>query len=142
MKTAISIRHQQGSTILEALVAILIFSIGVLSVVALQAVMMRDASASKYRADAAFLSSELIGRMWGDTGNLAKYDTTSGGTYQPRTDWVNKVAANLVNGSATVAITSTTTGAVIKSDVTITVLWTPPSDVQHKFVTATSLIQQ
>ena len=54
-------RRQRGFMLIETLVAILIFSIGVLSLVGLQATSVRLSSGAKYRSDAALLVNELIG---------------------------------------------------------------------------------
>lgn len=58
---------------LEALIAILIFSIGILGIVGLQANMIKNTSEAKYRADASFIAQQRIGQMWGDPNNLANY---------------------------------------------------------------------
>ena len=50
--------------ILEALIAILVFSIGILAIVALQAVSMKLAGDAKYRSDASLLAEELLAKMW------------------------------------------------------------------------------
>ncbi|WP_434515702.1 type IV pilus modification protein PilV [Dechloromonas sp. ARDL1] len=68
---------QEGVALLEALVAILIFSIGLLGLVSLQARAIATTSDAKYRSDAAFLANKIIGVMWGDKANLAAY--SSGG---------------------------------------------------------------
>jgi len=133
--------QQRGSTILEALVAILIFSIGVLAVVALQAVMIKDSTGAKYRADASFLASELIGTMWGDTSHVSEYDT-GGATYQPRDDWLNLVSNTLASGTASVAVAASSAGGSVSNNVTITLKWTPPNDVQHQYVATTTISPQ
>mgnify|MGYP003383212455 FL=1 len=71
---------QAGMALIEAMVAIFIFSIGILAVIGMQAVAVRTASDAKYRADAAFLADQIIGQMWSDQGtpnqaNLASYVT-------------------------------------------------------------------
>lgn len=50
--------------LLEALIAILIFSMGILAIVALQAVSIKLAGDAKYRSDAALLAEELLAQMW------------------------------------------------------------------------------
>ena len=50
--------------LLEALIAILIFSLGVLALVGLQTVSIKQSGESKYRADAVMLANELIAEMW------------------------------------------------------------------------------
>ncbi|MBI1395082.1 MAG: type IV pilus modification protein PilV [Betaproteobacteria bacterium] len=66
-------RSQSGIMMLEALIAILIFSLGILAIIGLQAQSIRNSSEAKYRADASFLASQIIGYMWADRANLAQY---------------------------------------------------------------------
>lgn len=56
-------RDQSGVMLLEAMIAILIFSLGVLGVVAMQAMAVSASRDAKYRADAALLADELLGKM-------------------------------------------------------------------------------
>ena len=64
---------QQGVMLLEAILAILIFSIGVLAVIGLQTASVKAVSDAKYRADAAFLANQIIGEMWVNKTNLGGY---------------------------------------------------------------------
>ncbi len=54
--------------LLEALIAILIFSLGILSLVALQGTSIQLTSDAKYRTDASLLANKLIGQMWASGG--------------------------------------------------------------------------
>ena len=54
---------QSGVMLLEALIAILIFSLGVLGIVGMQASAVKASRDAKYRADAGLLANELIGEM-------------------------------------------------------------------------------
>lgn len=123
-------RHAHGAMLIEVLVSILIFSIGVLALVGLQAQMVHAQSSSKSRADATYLANELIGVMWSDTTNLSSYDTCDG--YARCSEWQNKVANSLPKGTATIDVVDATTG-----EVSITVRWTSPSDGDHQYVTTT-----
>lgn len=71
---------QSGAMLLEALIAILIFSLGILAVIGLQAQSIRNSAEAKYRSDASYLANQLIGRMWADRANLAGYAHRPGGT--------------------------------------------------------------
>jgi len=71
---------QSGAMLLEALIAILIFSLGILAVIGLQAQSIRNSAEAKYRSDASYLANQLIGRMWADRANLANYSHRPGGT--------------------------------------------------------------
>jgi type IV pilus assembly protein PilV len=64
---------QQGVVLLEAMIAILIFSLGVLGLVGLQANMVKNTTSSKFRADASYIAQQRIGTMWSDPANLAAY---------------------------------------------------------------------
>lgn len=56
--------RQSGFMLLEALIAILVFALGVLALVGLQTVSIKQSSQAKYRTDAVMFANELIGRMW------------------------------------------------------------------------------
>lgn len=64
---------QQGSVLIEALIAILIFSMGILALVGLQAAMVQNTTNSKYRIDASYIAQQRIGTMWADPANAANY---------------------------------------------------------------------
>lgn len=67
-----SVKHaQQGIVLLEALIAILIFSLGVLALVGLQAAMIKNTTDSKFRADASYIAQKRIGEIWSDPANAA-----------------------------------------------------------------------
>jgi len=57
-------KQQGGVMLLEALIAILIFSIGVLGIVGMQASAVNVTRDAKYRTDAGLLANELLGLMW------------------------------------------------------------------------------
>ena len=49
--------RQRGATLLEALIGILIFSVGILALVGMQALAIKHMSDAKYRSDAAFFAN-------------------------------------------------------------------------------------
>lgn len=124
-------RKQGGVALIEALVAILIFSFGVLSVVGLQASMTRAQSSSKFRADAAYLASELVGIMWSDLPNLGNYTTAGCSSYSRCNDWSAKVAKVLPGG----AVTLTSANGLV----TINITWATPGEGTHTYATATAI---
>lgn len=68
-----------GVALIEAMLAILVFAIGVLSLVGLQAFAIGVSSDAKYRVDAAFLTNQLIGQMWAyPYAKLNDFDTRDG----------------------------------------------------------------
>ncbi len=74
-------RTQRGAFLLEALIGILIFSLGVLGIVGLQARAIRFTNDAQFRAEAMYLANSLISQMWTDDRALlkTKYDSTAGG---------------------------------------------------------------
>jgi type IV pilus assembly protein PilV len=66
-------KKQKGSMLLEALIAILIFSMGILALMGMQATAINTVSESKYRSDAGFLTNRILGQIWADRANLASY---------------------------------------------------------------------
>src|SRR5258708_13136258 len=89
--------RQEGVMLIEALIAILIFSIGILAVVGMQATAIKNVTESKSRSEAAFLAEELMAQMWIDqnisTGavqvnasnvTVANYNYAGSGTPPPR----------------------------------------------------------
>jgi len=114
-----TLRRQGGASLLEALVAILIFSGALIGLMGLQANSVRHTADAKYRADASFLANEIIGQMWADKGNLASY----AGTYAPKTAWIAHIQAALPNGNGMIAVAG--------NQATVTVTWQPPNELQH-----------
>ncbi len=69
MKTnamSIPFAKQGGVALLEALIAILIFSIGILGVVALQANMIQATGDAKFRSEASYIAQQRVGKIWAD----------------------------------------------------------------------------
>lgn len=65
MKTIGTMRKDQsGVLLLEALLAVIIFSLGILGIIGLQASSISASRDAKYRSDAGLLVNEFIGQMW------------------------------------------------------------------------------
>lgn len=56
-------RSQAGFTLIEVLVSVLIFSVGILGAVGLQATAIRLSTDARQRAEATFLADQLLARM-------------------------------------------------------------------------------
>jgi hypothetical protein len=141
--------QQTGSVILEAMIAILIFSMGILALVGMQAAAINSVADTKYRSTAGFLAD---GTVWATRQNstisnasnviAANPDPTfacnpcgaaNGNPYTQA--WATSgVAADLPNGTASIAVNG--------AQVTVTVQWTPPKHdsstgvVIHRHVTS------
>ena len=120
---------QQGSYLLEALIAILIVAIGVLGVVGLYVRSMQNVDDAKFRGEAALLVNTLVGQMWvSDTSFAslqAKFDSGVGGP--GFTEFAAMVAQRMPNSvPPTVVVAAGPT--LTSTDVLITVQWIHPGD--------------
>ncbi|MDA8383917.1 MAG: type IV pilus modification protein PilV [Betaproteobacteria bacterium] len=79
MRPSITSRHS-GFTLIEVMVALVIFSFGLLGLVGLQGAMIKNATDAKYRSDAADLTDQIVGTIWADRGNIAQYAYNSSST--------------------------------------------------------------
>lgn len=118
--------------LVEVLVSVLLFSVGVLALVGLQANMNQAQGAAKVRTDAAYLASELTGLMWSDASHLDDYTDSQCGAYARCQAWRDKLARSLPNGLATV--TMPTAG-----EVKIEITWSLPDGAPHKYVSETTI---
>lgn len=73
-------RSQRGVMLIEALVAIAIFSFAILGIVGLQAMAIRTVSEADYRAKASFFATQIVGQMWVDRFNVPTYALNAGTT--------------------------------------------------------------
>lgn len=121
--------------LLEALIGILIFSMGILAVVGLVANAVSNVSDAKYRTDASLLANRIIGEMWVDRGNLGSYQYSSGAPPSVLTNWVNAVNNTLPGAS-----TNPPNIAVVGNTVTVTVSWQPPRATTAHTFSAVALI--
>ncbi|MCC6472779.1 MAG: type IV pilus modification protein PilV [Burkholderiales bacterium] len=141
-------RAQQGMILIEALIGILIFSMGILALIAMQASAISAQADAQYRIEAANFADRILGEIWlnvdrSSTANLQ----TSLGTFAHRTTttgpcnfggaassntavtgWVNDVTAStgLPGSSAAMQQILVNTGTF--NQVIITVCWRAPND--------------
>lgn len=128
-------RPQQGFVLIDVLMSILLFSIGILGLVGLQSALTRSQMDSKTRADASYLASELMGQIWSNTLSLSSYTTSGCAAMDRCKEWQDKVASSLPQGSGTVNTDSAS------GNVTITISWTTPSGETHQYITQTTINQ-
>lgn len=114
---AVSKNAEKGVVLVEALIAILLFSLGILALVGLQATMSKNVTHAKLRAEASFLANQLIGQMWVDQANLASYAATGGACattgYAYCTNWQAQVRQVLPEGRANVTVNGTVVNIVL-----------------------------
>lgn len=107
-------KYQRGIALLEALIAIVIFSFGILGIVGLQGAMLKGTTQAKHRADASFIAQRRIAMMWADPANFAAFAET------------NTIVPELPNGLRTTTLVS-----LPRSQWRVEVRWTAPGEPQH-----------
>lgn len=141
-------KQQTGAMLLEALVSILIFSIGILAIIGLQAAAVSASTDAKYRTEASLLTNQLIGQMWVSDRTVAILQTNfqggtgcgaSGAAY---TAWLADVSATLPGVAANPPTVCIASGATAGNVVTITVFWQLPSSTgaAHQYSTIVPII--
>lgn len=130
--------RQQGSILIEGLIAILIFSVGVLALMGMQAVAIKNASQAQYRSQAALLAGQILNQMMVDQVNIANY--ADGGGAPSRDAWDVQVTDALPNGAGSIAYVDTPATPRLA---TVTVTWRAPDepvDATHQYVTSANLM--
>lgn len=119
---------QRGIVLIEALIAILLFSVGVLALVGLQGTLAKDVTHAKSRSEASLLANQLIGQIWVDQANLSSY-AVNGGTcsanYAPCQSWRSSLMGTLPAATADVTVNG--------SQVDITLAWRVPGEAAGRY---------
>ncbi|CAN1531808.1 PilV Tfp pilus assembly protein PilV [Methylophilaceae bacterium] len=122
IKAKPSATTQQGAILLESLIAMLIFSMGILALVGLQAAMVSNTSDAKYRSLASHLAQQKLGELWADPTHIAAI--------------TEPVAlAELPNGQYTMSHTAAS------GEVRITITWQAPGDTAVHNITTNARIK-
>jgi type IV pilus assembly protein PilV len=146
-------RRQRGSMLIEALISMLVFSIGIVSIVHMHSASVTLAGDAKLRSDAALLSEQIVNIMWADKrSNLPSYAHRSAGSLchfngvaAPNaavTAWLGSAAAAGTVAGTLPGTSASSTQIVIGADngVRVTVCWKTTHDaVPHNHVLATQI---
>ena len=120
-------RSQRGVMLLEALIAILIFSVGILGLVGLQAAAVRQSTEARYRAEASQLAEQLLGQMWvgnRDVASLqANYNTCGSEACPGYHAWAATVSGTLPGVTVTSATLRPSVTVNNAGIVTISIFW-------------------
>ena len=124
-------RSQSGVMLIEALIALLIFSIGILGIIGLQASAVQQSTDAKNRAEAAYLADQLMGQMWVDNRavpNLqAKYQSC-GSSCTGYWAWYGTVKTVLPGVDDSIPDTQPQVSVDNQGIVTISLFWRATSD--------------
>lgn len=136
-----SAHSQSGVMLLEVLIGMLLFIIGIMGIMGLQAVSMKHSIDAKYRTEASALANQIVGRMWTDNSNLGSYAIAAGAECPdpPANDkdrWICAVKNTLPNATGATSPTIVVNGTVV----TITINWRKDSsDPIHNHVLVTDI---
>jgi type IV pilus assembly protein PilV len=111
----------RGFTLIEVLVAILVFSLGILGAVGMQARLLQASTQNADRSRASMLANEIVAKMWAANSVTLSSDVV--------TQWQARVqtptASGLPNANGTV--TPKTDASTGITTTTVTVSWRPNS---------------
>lgn len=144
----------RGVALVEALMAILVFSLGILGVVGMQARSVQMLSEATLRTQAAQHASDLIAEMWTtDPAQRANLYASAGGNPVRYEAWKNRILSgplSLPGADATPPVVVVNTvqtpysivgaGNSTASNVTITIFWTVPGSTSNNSYTTTAMI--
>ncbi len=127
--------------LLETLIALLIFAIGVLGLIGMQAAAMKVSAESKYRAEATMFADQLINQMWSDDRTNAtlktNYEGTNGSGGPKYNAWYASIIATGTGLPGANASPNRPTVVIdANNKMTITLRWMAPGEtVGHRHVT-------
>lgn len=132
-------KKKKGIFIIEAVIAILIFMIGVLGIIRYQGETILATSQSQYRITASFLADTLLGDVW-----LYKNQLASFGSSDEYDNWMNQVSQYLPGidldpSSGTRPDVSVSTSANGITTVTITIRWQAPGATISNYVVTSTI---
>ena len=160
--TATGGRGQRGVFLIEALIGILIFSLGILSLVAIQTAAMSAQNDAQFRIEAANYADQIMSQIWLNVKrNSGTVDTVSLGDFQHQAtgaasscDFSGDTAANALVAAWSGLIAQAGTGlpgstaamhqilvdTAAYNKVTVTVCWKSPLDAGPHHHTLVSFI--
>jgi type IV pilus assembly protein PilV len=135
-------KSQMGVMLIEALIAILILAIGILALLGMQGTAIRTSNDARFRSEASFLATQIVGQMWIDLEHLASYDTDPlvPPFYAPRDNWVNRVAATLPGVTAggplspMIQVGPDPDLGLAEREVLVRVQWQQPNEIETRQV--------
>lgn len=132
---------QSGVVILEALIAILLFSIGILGIVGALSTSVSNGSEAQYRTEAAFHAESLIAelRVASPQTRASNYASPSGSSF---VTWKNRVttgASALPGAGLTANLPTAVFSGTNNQNVAITIRWQKNNGTQRTYAVVTAL---
>lgn len=113
--------------LLEVMIGMMLFLIGIVGIIGLQAASMKSTTDAKYRTEATYLANSIIGKMWGNPANISAFalpantavTCPAAANASERDKWVCDIQRTLPNASSGGGPEVVVNG----TKVTITVRW-------------------
>jgi type IV pilus assembly protein PilV len=116
-------KTQQGFSLVESLIAVLLLGIGLLGAIGMQARSYSALSDAGMRAEATIACDQLLGEMSTDQANLSAYALASGGTAGPSlAPWYDATRTRIPGAIITVHVVPDSGNH--RSEIDITISWT------------------
>jgi len=133
-------RAQSGAFLLEALIGVLIFAFGILGLVGLQAVAIRNTNDLQYRGEAIAIANAAMGRMW--TMDRTKLDAfytgdkgAGGDGYKALVEASLKLPGVSADDNLKPTVVVDPGPSASSNQVTVTMRWQLPGDTTpHQYV--------
>jgi type IV pilus assembly protein PilV len=137
-------KNQQGFSLIEVMVAVLVLSLGLLGNAGLVAASLKNSNTAHFRSQATILAADILDRMRANLPNdrtqrmteaayyIVSLNGSCGGSGLPNTEcteWRQAIAATLPSGKGGVTVSNSGT-------VTVTIQWGTPTE---NFVTSSAL---
>jgi type IV pilus assembly protein PilV len=130
---------QSGGSLLEGLLAILIFSVGMLSLLMLLSASLVETGNARYRSEASLLASDLVAQMW--TGDRSLTELRARFTEPESEDyrrWLAAVHSRLPGTSGTTNLPTVSIND--QRQVKIQMFWQAPGDGRvHRLLTLATI---
>ena len=131
--------QQRGSALIEGLLALVVFSVGLIGLLMLLSTSLVESGNARYRSEASLLASDLVARMWaGDRGAASlqsRFGDTGADEYR---QWLQRVQATLPGSTTDANLPQ----VAIDDDrnVTISLRWQVPGEADaHRLLIATRI---
>jgi len=134
-------RRQEGSFLLEGLIAMLIFAFGILGLIGMVAGSIRASNDARYRAEAINLANAMVGDMWAT--QAAALDTEFGTGGAKLYAWQTQASSLLPSATGANAPQVDLTQPGLSSgsrSVVVTVFWQMPGETDRHQIVLTAQI--
>ncbi len=130
--------EQRGLALFDSLVAILVFSVGVLALIVSLAAAVKNTSQARYRGEAAFLADQVIGQMWASdkTKLVSDFASPDAASF---VKWRDEQVKTRLPGVAGSVNAPTIEIQPAGNRVVVTVRWQAPGETEHRYVSVAQI---